>query len=187
MESKRFSSVKSYLMKNWDLSLLSIFILLFGIIRSFVNTKNIIVAILALLPLLIIPGYLIQVIIYTKKNEVRLYERLTIIVVFSIIFTAIIGFILGFISNINSYLYIWTIVGINIIFIFISFFRRIRNNDAIYPPLLTKQSFQKIMIYWKNSTILTKCLSILTIISLLGAFSATVIVVGVVNVSSNPN
>ncbi len=168
----KITKIFEKIMSNWDLLIVILISLLFGLIRLF--SSNLVVSIIGLAIMIFLPGYCFSIILFHKRKDLTDIERLTITIFTSIIISAILGFIFISISELNLKLAIFIMIFANTVLAIIGIITRHYVFDAFTAPKINKKTFVILFNKWKRESIFTKILSGLTILSLLGSFGAFV-------------
>jgi len=163
-----------FLKKNWDFILIITISLLFSLIRMYSN--NLFISVFGFIILLTFPGYSLSFLIFSKKDDLKVIERIGITLFSSIILSSILGAILVYFNNFNLALVNWLFFGANLILSLLGIIFRIFITDSFILNPFQKGIFKKIFHNWMKESTFTKILSIFTIISILGAFASFVFI-----------
>jgi len=164
--------VRNFFATNWDYLLIILFSLIFSLIRMY--TDNWVATILGLIILFFLPGYCFTNIIYIKTRKLKRYIKFTISIISSFIITASIGLILYLASNINLTIAIWLMFSVISCLAITGTVLRVVIKDSNKPFVINSTVLSKVKEKWKNYSMLTKGLSFVTILILIGAFISLV-------------
>ncbi|NHJ87918.1 MAG: DUF1616 domain-containing protein, partial [Asgard group archaeon] len=166
--------VVPFLTKNWDFLLVIILSLLFSLLRMFIS--NLFISVLGFIILLIFPGYCLSFLIFSKKDDLKIFERIGITLISSIILSSVLGFILVYLDNFNLQLVNWLLFTADFLLALVGILFRVFITDSFSFNPFRKDLFRKIIQYWKKESTLTKALSIIAIFTVLGAFVSFVFI-----------
>lgn len=163
-----------FLKKNWDFILIITITLLLSLVRMYTN--NLFISVFGFIILLTFPGYSLSFLIFSKKDDLKVIERIGITLFSSIILTSILGAILVYFNNFNLALVNWLFFGANLILSLLGIFFRIFITNSFTLNPFQKGIFKKIFHNWMKESTFTKILSIFAIMSILGAFASFIFI-----------
>jgi uncharacterized membrane protein len=136
--------------------------------------KTIIRSILGLFLIVFLPGYALIALLFPKKNDLNILERMTFTVILSVVITALIGMILNYSPwgiRIGSLLL--TLAGVTVVLCAAAFWRRNQVPDEDYLQYNFGRFFNNIKTGFSRETKTGKYLSIILAISIILALSST--------------
>jgi len=157
-----------FIKKNWEFISIIFLLLLFSLLRTFLD--NLFITAFGLIILLTFPGYFLSFLIFPKKDDLKIIERLGIVLITSIILSSVLGFVLVYLNNFNFLLAVWLFFGLNFLLAILGIIFRFFIDDSFKINIFQKGIIKKTYNKWLQESTLTKILSIFTILTVIGAF-----------------